>query len=36
MTDKEIQEEIEAFDEWPIWVGPEGATDEELYGEDND
>ena len=22
--------------EWPIWVGPDGATDEELYGPDND
>lgn len=30
--DKEEKEDIE----WPIWVGPEGATEEELYGPDND
>lgn len=21
---------------WPVWVGPEGATNKELYGKDND
>lgn len=29
---EEIQEEIP----WPVWTGPDGATDEELYGPDND
>ena len=33
---EEIQEKIQEEIEWPVWVGPDGATDEELYGPDND
>ena len=33
---KEMLRLLDESNTWPVWVGPEGATDKELYAPDND